>query len=301
MSAADGAGMARPPLRSFVSVGSGDLRTLTTCNCELALLPLKQLLAMQPEYLQLRPEEQPDSLVSCHLGCGGYNLFSNGSFRMEGHEFRVTNYISRKVDLTSHLDYKDYRETLLSKPMLFLTTARQESSTKETVFAFIVNTRHPKVKAQIENGMDRIISSVVGESYKLQFDFQNVVKDFFIRESFVMQGEDLSFSYEFHADALLDIFYMLGLSKKTVSVSGRVMNLHSNNPEKKAIVKMFLSKMTEPFVGLGSMPDRRFSTISSSSMDDSAFDSHRSSLANPEDFPRQQRVEFADDRPLVSD
>ncbi|KAJ1114093.1 hypothetical protein NDU88_002332 [Pleurodeles waltl] len=293
--------MARPPLQSFVSAGSGELRTLTTCNCEMALLPLKQLLATQPDYLRLQPEEDPKDLMCFNSSGGGYNLFSDGGFRMEGHHYRVISYISRKVDLTSHLDYKDYRETLLSRPMLFLTTAKKESSTKETVFAFIVNTRHPKVKAQIENGMDRIISSVVGESYKLQFDFQNVVKDFFIRENFVMQGADLTFSYEFKADALLDLFYMFGLSKKTVNVSGRVMNLYSNNPEKKEIVKMFLSKMTEPFIGLGSMPDRRFSCLSASSMDDGAFESHRSSLANPEDFPRQQVAEFADNLPLVSD
>ncbi|XP_069496889.1 mesenteric estrogen-dependent adipogenesis protein [Ambystoma mexicanum] len=292
MAACDGApNPMRPSLASFTSVSSGDLRTLTTCNCEMALLPLSQLLALQPDYLQLLPEEEPENLVSSQRGNGGYNLFADEGFRMDGREFRVTNYISRVVVLKSHLDYKDYRETILCRPMLFITTARKASSPKETTFAFVVNTRHPKVKAQIEGGMDRVISSVFGESYKLQFDFQSVVKDFFARENFVTEADGLTFSYEFKADALLDVFYMFGLSKKTVHVNGRVMNLFSNNPEKKEVVKMFLSKMTDPYIRMASTSDRRFSAISAASLDEDAFASHRPSI---DVSPKEQLVEEDD-------
>lgn len=31
-----------------------------------------------------------------------------------------------------------------------------------------MNTRHPKIRRQIEQGMDTVISSVIGESYRLQ-------------------------------------------------------------------------------------------------------------------------------------
>lgn len=38
----------------------------------------------------------------------------------------------------------------------------------EKTYALLVNTRHPKMRRQIENSMNNIISSVFGESYKLQ-------------------------------------------------------------------------------------------------------------------------------------
>lgn len=38
----------------------------------------------------------------------------------------------------------------------------------ERTYAFLVNTRHPKIRRQIEQGMDMVISSVIGESYRLQ-------------------------------------------------------------------------------------------------------------------------------------
>lgn len=31
-----------------------------------------------------------------------------------------------------------------------------------------MNTRHPKIRRQIEQGMDAVISSVIGESYRLE-------------------------------------------------------------------------------------------------------------------------------------
>ncbi|KAM4701395.1 mesenteric estrogen-dependent adipogenesis protein [Discoglossus pictus] len=248
----------RPSLMSMASVSSDMLRTVTTCNCEMALLPLKLLIELQPEYFQL----EEDTLTSSNHN-GGYNLFSDGTACIDGRQYQVINYIQRKVELNSHLDYKDYRETLLSRPMLFLTNARKINSevTSEKTFAYIVNTRHPKMKAQVEGGMNNVISSAM-ENYTLKFDFQNVVKDFLMKQRFEISGDTLSFSYTFKVDVFLDIMHLLGLSKKTCQMTGNVLNLFCTTPAKKENVKLFLSNMSTPLIRIGSSSDRRFSALS---------------------------------------
>ncbi|XP_072869286.1 mesenteric estrogen-dependent adipogenesis protein isoform X2 [Chlorocebus sabaeus] len=188
------------------------------------------------------------------------------------------------VELTNYCDYKDYRETILSKPMLFFINVQTKKDTsKERTYAFLVNTRHPKIRRQIEQGMDMVISSVIGESYRLQFDFQEAVKNFFPPGNEVVNGENLSFAYEFKADALFDFFYWFGLSNSIVKVNGKVLNLSSTSPEKKETIKLFLEKMSEPLIRRSSFSDRKFSVTSRGSIDD-VFNcnlSPRSSLTEP--------------------
>ncbi|XP_074234111.1 mesenteric estrogen-dependent adipogenesis protein isoform X2 [Camelus bactrianus] len=169
---------ARP---SLTSISSGELRSLWTCDCELALLPLAQLLRLQPGAFQLRGDQLvvpgPAEPAAAR---GGFNVFSDGLVRLDGQLCRLSSYIRRYVELTNYCDYKDYRETILSKPMLFFINVQtQKDASKERTYAFLVNTRHPKIRRQLEQGMDMVISSVIGESYRLQFDFQEAVKNFF--------------------------------------------------------------------------------------------------------------------------
>nr|XP_012996357.1 LOW QUALITY PROTEIN: mesenteric estrogen-dependent adipogenesis protein [Cavia porcellus] len=252
--------VARP---SLTSISSGELRSLWTCDCELAVLPLAQLLRLQPGAFQLRG----DQLVVPGPGepatvRGGFNVFGDGFVRLDGQLYRLSSYIKRYVELTDYCDQRDYREK---------------------TYAFLVNTRHPKIRRQIEQGMDMVISSVIGESYRLQFDFQEVVKNFFPPGTEIINGENLSFVYEFKADALFDFFYWFGLSNSTVKVNGKVLNLSSTSPEKKETIKLFLEKMSEPFTRRSSFSDRKFSVTSRGSIDD-VFNcnlSPRSSLSEP--------------------
>nr|XP_060626849.1 mesenteric estrogen-dependent adipogenesis protein [Anolis sagrei ordinatus] len=259
------AGSVRP---SLASVSSGELQQgcLRTCNCELALLPLRQLLALQPHSFQL----QGDSLAVLNPGNRGFTVLSDGFLRVDGQqECRLSGYFKRYVELNTHYDYKNYREVILGRPLvLFVNVKTKYSSSKEKTYALLVNVRHPKMRRQIENGMNNIISSVIGESYKLQFDFRDVVKKFFPSGAHLVNEESLSFSYEFKSDALFDFFYWFGISKKTVSVNGKVLNLSSTNPEKKDIIMKFLDKMSEPNLRSNSFSDRKFSIVSRTSVDD---------------------------------
>ncbi|XP_049634785.1 mesenteric estrogen-dependent adipogenesis protein [Suncus etruscus] len=275
-----------PPARpSLTSISSGELRSLWTCDCELGLLPLQQLLRLQPGAFQLRGDQLlVPGLREPTAALGGFNVFSDGLVRLDGQSYRLSSYIKRYVQMTNYCDYKNYRETILSKPMLFFINVQtKKDSTKERTYAFLVNTRHPKIRKQIENGMDMVISSVIGESYRLQFDFQDVVKNFFPPENKVVNAENLSFTYEFKADALFDFFYWFGLSNSTVKVNGKVLNLSSTSPEKKETIKLFLDKMSEPLIRRSSFSDRKFSVTSRGSIDD-VFNcnlSPRSSLTEP--------------------
>ncbi|XP_010622261.1 mesenteric estrogen-dependent adipogenesis protein [Fukomys damarensis] len=233
--------------------------------------------------------DRGDQLVVPGLGepvavRGGFNVFGDGFVRLDGQLYRLSSYIKRYVELTNYCDYKDYRETILSKPMLFFINVQTKQDTsKEKTYAFLVNTRHPKIRRQIEQGMDMVISSVIGESYQLKFDFQEVLKNFFPPGTEVINGENLSFVYEFKADALFDFFYWFGLSNSTVKVNGKILNLSSTSPEKKETIKLFLEKMSEPFIRRSSFSDRKFSVTSRGSIDD-VFNcslSPRSSLTEP--------------------
>ncbi|KAM8800576.1 mesenteric estrogen-dependent adipogenesis protein [Rhynchonycteris naso] len=297
MAAAAYAPLGRP---SLTSISSGELRSLWTCDCELAVLPVAQLLRLLPGALQLRgdqltvpgPEEQADAQ-------GGFNIFGDDLVRLDGQLCRLGRYIKRYVELTNYCDYKDYRETILSKPMLFFVSVQTSTDTsKERTYAFLVNTRHPKIRRQIEQGMDKVISSVIGESYWLQFDFQEAVKNFFPLGTELVNGENLSFAYEFKADALFDFFYWFGLSNSTVKVNGKVLNLSSTSPEKKETIKLFLEKMSEPLIRRSSFSDRKFSVTSRGSIDE-VFHcslSPRSSLTEPllEELPFPSVLESED-------
>lgn len=88
------------------------------------------------------------------------------------------------------------------------------------------------------------------------------MQNFFPPGTEVLNGQNLSFAYEFKADALFDFLYWFGLSNSTVKVQGKVLNLTSMNPEKKETIKLFLDKMSEPLIRRSSFSDRKFSVTS---------------------------------------
>lgn len=90
-----------PPARpSLTSISSGELRSLWTCDCELALLPLAQLLRLLPGALQLRGDQlaMPGSGDPAATS-GGFNVFADGLVRMDGQLCRLSRYIKRWVRL----------------------------------------------------------------------------------------------------------------------------------------------------------------------------------------------------------
>lgn len=90
MAAAACAAPARP---SLTSISSGELRSLWTCDCELALLPVAQLLRLLPGALQLAA---PGAREPAAAG-GGFNVFADGPVRIDGQLWRLGRCIKRCV------------------------------------------------------------------------------------------------------------------------------------------------------------------------------------------------------------
>ncbi|KAF6120315.1 mesenteric estrogen dependent adipogenesis [Phyllostomus discolor] len=89
-----------PPARpSLTSISSGELRSLWTCDCEMALLPVAQLLRLLPGALQLRGDqltvlgsEEPAAAF------GGFNVFGDGLVSLDGQLCRLSRYIKSSPD-----------------------------------------------------------------------------------------------------------------------------------------------------------------------------------------------------------
>lgn len=95
MAGAAGAPAARP---SLSSISSGELRSLWTCDCELALLPLAQLLRLQPGAFQLRADQLvvpgPAGPAAAR---GGFSVFGDGLVRFDGQLYHLSSYMRRWV------------------------------------------------------------------------------------------------------------------------------------------------------------------------------------------------------------
>lgn len=88
-----------PPARpSLTSISSGELRSLWTCDCELALLPVAQLLRLLPGALQLRGDQLAVlGPAEPAAASGGFNVFGDGLVRLDGQLCRLGRYIKRWV------------------------------------------------------------------------------------------------------------------------------------------------------------------------------------------------------------
>lgn len=99
MAAWSGAGVAAagaPGRPSLSSISSGELRSLRTCACELAVLPLEQLLRLQPGAFQLRGD-RPAVLSPRRPRPGaGYTLLGDGDLMLDGRRpCRLAHYCRR--------------------------------------------------------------------------------------------------------------------------------------------------------------------------------------------------------------
>ncbi|XP_041054562.1 mesenteric estrogen-dependent adipogenesis protein-like isoform X3 [Carcharodon carcharias] len=134
-------------------------------NCEIALLPLELLLSLQRSQF---PVVGNSIQISKEPGAG-YNVISNGQVNVDGQQCNLVNSIQRKITLTSHKEYRNFQETILSKPMVLFTNVKlTEGSKNEMVYAIIVNTRHPRMRQEIEDSMKDVTASEMETNYVLQ-------------------------------------------------------------------------------------------------------------------------------------
>ncbi|XP_067842081.1 mesenteric estrogen-dependent adipogenesis protein-like isoform X1 [Heptranchias perlo] len=242
-------------------------------NCEIAVLPLELLLSLQRSHFLLVGKTIQ---VSKEPGAG-YNVISNGQVKVDGQECNLVNCIQRKITLTSHKEYRNLQETILSKPMVLFTSVKlTEGSTKDTVYAIIVNTRHPRLRQEIEDSMKDVTASEVGASYVLQFTLQKTVQSYFsLKEGYKMHGLDLDFTCEFKCDSF-DVFHWLGRITKTKELNGKILDLSCITEDEKCKVKKLLDNMSASNVQIESISQQSPGAVSSfhtGSSEDEVFSS----------------------------
>ncbi|XP_069747675.1 testis-expressed protein 26 isoform X3 [Narcine bancroftii] len=203
---------------------------------QIAVLPIEWLLILQKSQFHLAGK----TIEVRNEAGAGYNVISNGQVRMDGQQYNLVNCIQSKVTLTSQKEYKDFQKLLLSKLMVFFATVKvTEGSTK--VYAVIVNTRHPRMRQEIEDNMKDVTALEMGAKYVLQLTLQKSVQSYFsLKDLSVIHDRSLVFTCEYKSS---DDFH--GCTTKTKELNGNILDLSYVTEDEKCEVKKLLDKMSE--------------------------------------------------------
>lgn len=126
-------------------------------------------------------------------------------------------------------DYTKMREKITSQQIYLLASAGGKTSRtakgSSTYLIVALNGSHPLVRWQMEQGLDKAISSVAGESYNVKIDVSSALRSWVGRRKHVLPSfatsqswRDCSFTLKYHSDALFDILFWLGLSNKCFEI-----------------------------------------------------------------------------------
>ncbi|XP_034461589.1 mesenteric estrogen-dependent adipogenesis protein-like [Hippoglossus hippoglossus] len=140
----------------------------------------------------------------------------------------------RKVKMHDLWEYTSMRKSLLSKRIYLLTSACQEhfsAGNKKAAnelrvlqqYVVSIDGSDPLIKWQLERGLDWTISSVAGESYRVDIDLAETLeswaaKNIHIESDKLLKVEpvwrDASFTLKYYSDALFDFPHWFGFSKR---------------------------------------------------------------------------------------
>ncbi|XP_016409270.1 uncharacterized protein LOC107741174 isoform X1 [Sinocyclocheilus rhinocerous] len=142
----------------------------------------------------------------------------------------------RKVIVRTLREYTDVRRQLTSKTIYILVSACTKTKVEEKrnrdvpvlgYYVVAINGSHPMIRWEMERGLDMTISSVAGESYIVDVDVSAALQGW-VGESFQILVDvekvkpiwkDTHFTIKYRSDALFDIPYWFGCSKRQFKVS----------------------------------------------------------------------------------
>ncbi|XP_040906980.1 mesenteric estrogen-dependent adipogenesis protein-like [Toxotes jaculatrix] len=142
--------------------------------------------------------------------------------------------LGRKVKMHNLWEYTSMRKSLLSKRIYLLMSACQENGTANNrkaankarvlkQYVVSIDGNDPFIKWQIERGLDWTISSVAGESYRVDIDLTDAVESWAEKNTHIKTGKlikhkplwrDASFTLKYYSDALFDFPHWFGFSKR---------------------------------------------------------------------------------------
>ncbi|XP_072231521.1 mesenteric estrogen-dependent adipogenesis protein [Leuresthes tenuis] len=145
--------------------------------------------------------------------------------------------LGRKPKVHNLWDYTSVRKSLVSKRIYLLSSVCEEkltvSNNKEAggsrvlkQYVVSIDGSDPFIKWQMEKGLDWTISSVAGESYRVDIDFTEALESCALQditiddlEEVKLVWRDASFSLKYYSDALFDFPKWFGYSKRTFKAS----------------------------------------------------------------------------------
>ncbi|XP_033996263.1 mesenteric estrogen-dependent adipogenesis protein-like [Trematomus bernacchii] len=155
-------------------------------------------------------------------------------------EIVFLNSVGRKVKMQNLWEYTSMRKSLLSKRIYLLMSACEENfsvndkkaANKARVavlkqFVVSIDGNDPFIKWQMEKGLDWSISSVAGESYRVDIDLTEIMENWAVKNSSVITDKltkvqpvwrDTSFTLKYYSDALFDFAHRFGFSKRKFSL-----------------------------------------------------------------------------------
>ncbi|KAJ8342640.1 hypothetical protein SKAU_G00325680 [Synaphobranchus kaupii] len=146
----------------------------------------------------------------------------------------------RAIKVHTPKDYMQVRKNITSKRIYILVSAcegaakskkRKDAKALGELRQYIVaiDGSNPVIKWEIEKGLDWTISSVAGESYRVDIDLGDIVNSW-MGETFQIpvDGQKVKpvwkntyFTLKYYSDALFDFSHWLGGSRRQIKIHGR--------------------------------------------------------------------------------
>ncbi|XP_063751332.1 mesenteric estrogen-dependent adipogenesis protein-like isoform X2 [Eleginops maclovinus] len=214
--------------------------TKTPQQDEVTVIQVEQLLKNPPDGFSVedlttgyRVHSDPEKsmvLIDDFNSCRGKIVFLNS--------------MGRKVKMQNLREYTSMRKSLLSKKICLLVSACEENVSvndenadngardnfAKVIKQFVVSIdgNDPFIKWQMEKGLDWTISSVAGESYRVDIDLTEIMENWAAKNSSIITDtltkvkpvwRDASFTLKYYSDALFDFAHWFRFSKRKFSVS----------------------------------------------------------------------------------
>lgn len=149
------------------------------------------------------------------------------------------NSLGRRVKMQNLWEYTRTRKSLLSKRIYLLASACEEDcsrSNKDSAseprvlqqYMVSIEGSDPFIGWQMEKGLDWTISSVAGESYRVDVDVTELLESWAAKNNPLdklkvkLVWRDASFTLKYYSDALFDFPHWFGFSKRTFKLRPRL-------------------------------------------------------------------------------
>ncbi|XP_032389928.1 mesenteric estrogen-dependent adipogenesis protein isoform X2 [Etheostoma spectabile] len=133
--------------------------------------------------------------------------------------------LGREVKMHNLWEYTSMRKSLLTKRIYLLMSACEDnfSVTGKKAAKKARDGNNPFIKWQMERGLDWTISSVAGESYRVDIDLTELLESWAAKNIHIITDKpikvkpvwrDASFTLKYYSDALFDFPHWFGFSKR---------------------------------------------------------------------------------------